>query len=251
MTSTRVMGLLICGALILAATPAAAQRPAPFERGYAHLNFGVQGTSSDVNQDSTFPVYDEAARLQTTGTTGHGALFDVGGGMRVWQRLYAGLSFTTGSNTEDAPLTASIPHPFFFDQPRTVTGTASGLKHSQQAVHLQAMWRIPVTTAFDISIGGGPTFFSVKQDMVTGITFSEVGDPTTGVTLTGVTVERVSDNPVGFHLQADGTYLLTRRFGVGGFLRYAGGNADLESADNTLDIDVGGFQIGVGGRVRF
>jgi hypothetical protein len=251
MTSTRLAGLLTFGALILAASLASAQGPAPFEFGYAHLNLGVQASSHDVNQDIGFPLYLETARIQTGGSGGGGVLFDIGGGVRVWRQLYGGLSFTRGSNTEDASLTASVPHPRAFDQFRTVSGTATGLTHTEQALHLQAMWRIPITTKFDISIGGGPTFYSVKQDLVSGITIAEIGDPTTGVNLTGVTKERDSASTVGYNLGADGTYLLTERFGVGGFLRFTGGSVDLETGGNTVGIDVGGFQIGVGGRVRF
>ena len=113
------------------------------------------------------------------------------------------------------------------------------------------MWRIPMTTKFDVSVGGGPTFFWVKQDCVSGITVSEIGDPTTGVNLTGVTAERAKDSTVGYNLQADGTYLLTQRFGVGGFLRFTGGSVTSRDRRRQVDLDVGGFQIGIGGRVRF
>jgi len=251
MTSTRLTGPLTFGALILAASVASAQGRAPLETGYGHVNLGLQGSTHDLEQDSGFTIYDETATIQTRGNGGGGVLFDIGGGYRVWQRLYAGLSFTSGSNTEDASVTANVPHPFVFDQFRTVTGTAPGLKHSEDALHLQAMWRIPITTKFDVSVGGGPTFFWVNQDLVSGITVAEIGNPTTGVNLTGVSVERAKDNTVGYNLQADGTYLLTERFGVGGFLRFTGGSVSLEAGGNRLDLDVGGFQIGIGGRVRF
>jgi len=42
--------------------------------------------------------------------------------------------------------------------------------------------------------------------------------------------------------------LFTPRIGAGVFIRYAGGSVDLPSAP---DVKVGGFQIGVGARVRF
>jgi hypothetical protein len=251
MTSTRLTGLVMFGALILATLPAFAQGPPPFETGYAHLNFGVQPNSHDIDVTTGFPIYDETARIQTSGKTGGGVLFDVGGGYRVWRTLYAGITFTSTNNTNDATVTASVPHPFVFDQFRTVTGTANNLKHSENAVHLQAMWRIPVTTKFDVSIGGGPTFFVVRQDLVSGITISEVGNPTTGVLLNDITTERGKDSPVGYNLEADGTYLLTQRFGVGGFLRFTGATATFTVGGDSIDLDAGGFQIGIGGRVRF
>jgi hypothetical protein len=251
MSSTRLTSLMTVGAWILAAPFASAQGPAPLERGYGHVNLGVQATSHDLEQDTPFVIYDEPGRIQANGSGGGGVLFDIGGGYRVWQRVYAGLSFTSGSNTEDAALSATVPHPFFFDEFRTVTGTTPGLKHSEQALHLQAMWRIPVTTKFDVLLGGGPTFFWVDQDLVSGITVTEIGNPTTGVNLSGVTVERASESTVGYNLGADGTYLLTQRFGVGGFLRFTGGSVTLDTAGSEVDLDVGGFQIGIGGRVRF
>ena len=143
MSSTRLTSLMTVGAWILAAPFASAQGPAPLERGYGHVNLGVQATSHDLEQDTPFVIYDEPGRIQANGSGGGGVLFDIGGGYRVWQRVYAGLSFTSGSNTEDAALSATVPHPFFFDEFRTVTGTTPGLKHSEQALHLQAMWRIP------------------------------------------------------------------------------------------------------------
>jgi hypothetical protein len=246
-----VSGLLAGGLVLVTASIAWAQGPAPFEFGYGHLNIGVQATSPSIDQDTRFPLYDETARIQTDGNAGGGVLLDLGGGVHVWRRLYAGLSYTFGSNTNDAALTATVPHPSIFDQPRTVTATTPDLKHTEHAVHLQAMWRMPITTKFDVSIGGGPTFFSVTQDLVSGITVQEIGNPTTGVNLTGITTERAKDSPVGYNIQADGTYLLNRRYGVGAFLRITGGSADLKVGGDTVGIDVGGFQLGIGGRVRF
>jgi hypothetical protein len=251
MTSTRLAGLLAGGTLILAASSASAQGPAPYEFGYGHLNFGIQASSHDLSQNSGFPLYLETARVQTSSDIGSTAIFDVGGGVRVWHQIYGGFSFSRGSNTNDGTITASIPHPSDFDVFRTATATAPDLKHVEQAIHLHAMWRFPITTKFDVLVGVGPSFYSVKQDLVTAIGVTEQGNPTTGVSITSVTVERRSDNTVGYNLSADGTYLLTRRFGVGGFMRFTGASAKLDVGNDTVDVDAGGFQIGFGGRVRF
>jgi hypothetical protein len=251
MNPTRLTGLLAGGALILAASGASAQGPAPYEFGYGHLNFGIQASSHDLTQNSGFPIYDETARVQTSSDIGSTAMFDVGGGVRVWRQLYGGLSFSRGTNTNDGTITASIPHPSNFDEFRTATATAPDLRHTEQAIHLHAMWRFPITTKFDVSVGIGPSFYSVKQDLVTAIGVTEIGNPTTGVSISSVSVERRSDSTVGYNLSADGTYLLTRRFGVGAFMRFTGASAELEVGNDTVDVDAGGFQIGVGGRVRF
>jgi len=52
----------------------------------------------------------------------------------------------------------------------------------------------------------------------------------------------------GVNVGVDGTYLFTPRVGAGIFLRYAGGSVDLPSAPG---LKVGGFQAGIGARIRF
>jgi hypothetical protein len=71
------------------------------------------------------------------------------------------------------------------------------------------------------------------------------------VSLGSVAVQSVKDTGVGFNIGVDGTYLFTDRIGGGIVLRYTGGSVDLDSDAGTVSLDVGGFQIGFGLRVRF
>jgi len=251
MRSIRLMGVLVAGALIASAGRASAQGPAPLDTGYVHLNVGSQVGSHDLTQSGSFPIYDENGIFTSKVTVGGSGIFDLGGGYRVYRKLYAGISFTRASDTSNGEVAGSVPHPLYYDQFRAVNGTATGLKHTETAVHLQAVWRQPVTTKFDIALSLGPTFFSVNQDLVSGLTIAEQGSPTTGVVLTSVEKEKVSANSVGFNIGADGTYMVNQRFGVGGFLRYTGGSVDLEGSAGTVNLDVGGVQIGAGVRLRF
>ena len=56
------------------------------------------------------------------------------------------------------------------------------------------------------------------------------------------------DTGVGVNIGIDGTYLFTRNFGAGVFMRYAGAKVDRTTVDG---LSVGGFQVGGGVRVRF
>ena len=49
----------------------------------------------------------------------------------------------------------------------------------------------------------------------------------------------------------DFAYMLTEQFGGGLFVRWAGGSVDIPAAGGTQSLGVGGFQTGVGIRVRF
>lgn len=248
MISMRLTGL-VAAAVACAATTAFAQGPAPAERAYVHVNFGFQASSHDLTQSGSVPLYDEQATLTLGGEVEGGPLFDIGGGARVWRQMYVGLSYTWLSDDTSGALTGRVPDPLFYDRFREVTGTASDLGHTEQGIHLQAVWRQPVTTSFDIAISGGPTIFLVKQDLVAGLTLTE--GPNNTPTLSGVTVEEVSESAVGFNIGIDGTYMFTRQLGAGAFMRYTGGSVDLEAPGGVVPLDLGGFQIGGGIRFRF
>ena len=251
MRSIKLTGLLVAGALVAGGGQASAQGSAPLERGYAHVNFGAQGGSHDLTQSGALTIYDEAAPFTAKTNGGGGPVFDVGGGYRLFGKLYAGIAYSWTSDKSDADVSGSVPHPFYYDQFRAVSGTAPGLEHSEGAIHIQGVWRQPITTKFDLALSFGPTIFMVKQDLVSGLTLAEQGDPTTGVVLTGVQTEQVSETAVGFNVGADGTYMFNSRLGAGAFLRYTGGSADLKGTGGTVNVDVGGVQIGAGLRLRF
>lgn len=234
------------------ATPPAAKEAMPPDRNgdrfYLHLNAGSQPSSPDFVARGGVPLYLETATFEIRGESGGGVLVDVGGGYRVWRRLYAGLSYSRVGGDIGGPLTGQIPDDLIHDRPRPITGSVSDLSHVEHAVHFQAVWRHPINDRFDVAVAIGPTLFSVSQDLVSEIAIVEEA---AGPRLTGVTTEDVSDTAVGFHVSADGSYSLTRRLAVGLFLRYAGGSVDLAGRAGNVSLDVGGLQVGAGVRLRF
>jgi hypothetical protein len=248
----RLTGVLAAGALLAGATQASAQGPAPLDTAFAHVNFGGQAGSHTLAQAGTFTIYDEGATFASSTKTKGGAIVDLGGGYRVWHNVYAVLSYAHVGSHSNAGLTGNIPHPLIADRPRPVSGNINGLDHSENQIHLDALLRVPVTTQFDVGVFLGPTIFNVKQDVVSGIEFAEVGKPFDTVTLTRIDTSNASRTGVGFNIGVDGTYMVTQRFGAGVLLRFAGGSVDLPSGENNkVKLDVGGFQFGVGARMRF
>jgi hypothetical protein len=252
MMRRRLTGVLVGVALVAGATEARAQGPAPLDTAFLHVNFGVQAASRDLNQDGAFELYDELATFRADTKIKGGPLFDIGGGYRVWENVYATISYTHLSDDSNANLTGNIPHPLVTDRLRPVSGSVNNLDHSENQWHLDALWRAPITTKFDVGVFIGPTIFSVNQDLVSGIEVAEVGPPFTSVNVTNINVTDASDTSVGFNLGADGTYMITPRFGAGVLLRFSHGSVELPNGPAaTVKLDVGGFQFAFGGRVRF
>jgi hypothetical protein len=112
---------------------------------------------------------------------------------------------------------------------------------------------LPLNDRISVHVLLGPSFFTVSQDVVEDVTLVEAA-PFTTVNATANVVER-KESPVGFNIGADVAYnAYTRdrlKVGAGMFLRFAGASADLQVFDNTVESELGGFQIGFGVRTRF
>ena len=213
------------------------------DKGYVTFNVGAQTGSDDLDTSSTFSIYDETATVTSTQRVKGGAFFEIGGAYRVWgKNLLAGLSFTRTSSDSNVSISASIPDPIVFDRLRPVTASQSGAKHSENAIHLNAIWMIPVAHKIDVGVFGGPTIFMVKQDTITSLTVSEPG-PTVNAPLS-----RAKKTTGGINFGADVQYLIRKDLAVGGVARYAWGSVDIDGSSDSLGV--GGFQIGVGVRYR-
>jgi len=240
MRKAAVLCLVFCA---LAAPRAQAQMKWT-DKGFANINIGAQSGSHDVATTTTFEVYDEDAQVNTTQKTGGGFLFDLNGGYKVWNNLVAAVGYTFMSDSADAAVTASIPHPDVVGQPRIVSTTADNLSHAEHAINLMGVWMVPVTDKVDVGVSFGPTIFIVKQELPDTLTFTEPGP-----NVTGLTKKNVNKTTAGINFGVDVTYLLTKNTGIGGILRYTWGSVDLDGAQDSLTV--GGFQIGVGARYRF
>jgi hypothetical protein len=241
---TMTTALLLAAAILAAPQIASAQTMQWTDKGYVTFNVGAQVGSDDLDTSSSFSLYDETATVTSTQKVKSGAFFELGGAYRVWgNNLLAGVSFThTGSDT-NVSLNASIPDPLVTDHPRSVSASQSGAKHSENVIHLDAIWMIPVANKLDVGVFGGPSIFMVKQDTITTLSVAEPG-PSVDAPLA-----EVKKTTAGINFGVDVQYLIRKDVAIGGIARYAWGSADIDGATDKLKV--GGFQIGVGARYRF
>jgi hypothetical protein len=169
-------------------------------------------------------------------------VFDISGGYRVWPDLAFAVGLWTFNGSGSAAIAASLPDPLLFGHPTIVTSSASDLKQTDIGVNLQAVWTMAITDKIDLAVSGGPSIIHVKQDLGS-ITVA----PGTQNTTTSIDTQSKTTAKAG-NVGVDVSYKLTTRYGVGGFIRYAGGVADLPSSPG---MKVGGIQVGVGARFRF
>ena len=234
------LSVAFCAAVVV---PAEAQMQWP-DQAFANVNFGIQEASRTLDATSTFDLYGETGTLTATQPIDGGGLFDISAGYKVWRNLAVGLGYSRVKSDADIAIAANVPDPNFFDRPRGVTGTASEAEHSENAIHIQGTWVMPVTDKIDVAFSFGPTIFMVTQDVATAISVTEPGP-----SLASTTITAEDKSAVGFNLGFDANYFFRPRIGAGVLLRYTRGSVDLDSAAENLTV--GGFDLGFGLRMRF
>jgi hypothetical protein len=230
----------------------AAKKAQPASRwtdiGYLSADGGYQSGSSGFSSTFSFATYVEQSTISTQYPKKDGPTFNVGGGFRVWRNLAVGFGVSALKRSTSGEVSGSIPHPFFFNTGRAVAATTD-LKRSETGVHLQAAYVIPAGRKMLITVAGGPSFFSVTQSLVDSVQFAE-SYPYDSAALQPVTAANVSKSVTGYNGGVDLGYYFTRAIGVGVMARYAGATASLPVKDGSVSTKVGGFQAGVGVRVR-
>jgi hypothetical protein len=221
------------------------------ERFNLHVNFGAQAGSDDFTQRFTPTIYLETATIDVAQSFESGPLFDLGGSYMVYDDFWVGVSYSHTSGDGDAAIVGQIPDPLVSDLFRAASATASGLDHSEDAVHLSLLYRFAVSPKLDVTVGIGPTFFSVDQELPV-VTTSDVSESASGPVITP-RASKGSDSAVGINISADATYMVTDMIGAGVLLRFARSTAEIsvEEAPESVDVRAGGFQIAGGIRVRF
>jgi hypothetical protein len=238
--------LLACGFVLAIAPAAAAQTPDQPARAFISVGGGYQSASQDVTTSGSFTLYDEPGSFTGSRTIGEGPFFDIGGGVHLFGQVSAGFSYSRYVESSDVPFTVVVPHPLYFNQPRTVTMNVNDLGHTEDWFHFKLYYQLFSSSRFDASISGGASVVSVQEDTVKEVTATETGSPYTAVNLTA-TFESASKTAVGYNVGVEFNYHLTGSFGAGAFFRYTGATADLPWDQ----VKVGGPQVGAQLRYTF
>jgi len=235
---------------IAGVTPAAAQS-ASSARVEISANAGVQTGASTFTASNTLASNGGENETITVDYDTKAALgFSVGGAVRLASRVWVGAQYAMTEMKPSASITAVIPHPILFNASRTVEGAVDDVAHKEQNVHVALMYALPVQ-ALDVKVMGGPTFFNVKQDFVSGVTISETY-PFDTATFTNATTKQLSERAVGFNAGVDISRLISSNVGVGALVRYSRADVKFDDSDiGQQTVKAGGLEVAGGLRLRF
>jgi len=226
--------------------------PQPIDRVYISVNGAFQTGGGDFGETVTFRENAEDGRFSTDYEVKSGPALNISVGASIWRNIGVGVGVTRYSKSTPTAFSASVPHPFFFNRPRAVEGEVTGIDREELAVHVQARATFVPTQHIQAVVFGGPSFFTVKQGIVTDFEITEAYPYDTATFSRGIT-KTVDESKIGFNVGADVGYFFTRQVGVGGSVQWAATTIDAPASagTGTFEIKAGGFQAGAGLRLRF
>jgi hypothetical protein len=241
-------------ALLAGGVPAAnaqsAGRTTPRVR--VSIDAGAQSSLITFAGSTTKAVNLEKGAIDTTYDVSIGHLFGGGVLVRVARRFGVAVAVSSFVKRQDATVAASIPHPFFYNAPRSIDGTAAGLERNELVTHLQAAYVISSRGKLEIALSGGPSFFRATQALVSDVTYAE-SYPYDTATFSAASTKTVRAHNTGYHAGADVALRLSRRIGVGALVRFSRASIEFpaDGATTRVKSDAGGVQMAGGVRLFF
>jgi len=250
--------LAVC--LVAAAVPAAAQGPQAWPaRAFVTIDATYQpldnGFSESLSTTDALMKTEKDVFNATYGST-RGPAFDVGTGVRLAGAFGVGVTGAWFQRKGDVAWDLSVPNPLVANRPRALNGTATGMNRREAAVHVQALYGVPLGAKARIMFSAGPSLFSVRQDLVQSIDFTEV----TGfasIRLNQIVASTVTRTAVGYNVGADITWSLGAHVGVGTVTRYSRASVTMDPGAASAGVpraiasNAGGLQVGAGIRLFF
>ena len=230
------------------ATPAARRRvptPPPY------LVVGVTGQASplDFTGTDTVTTLLETESRTSDYTPSRLPGFELGFGREQWRNVIIAGTVVQMSGRGTASISAKIPHPLFYNTPRSLSGEVDA-RRVETALHIQFAKVVHRSRAYTLTIGAGPSVFFLKQDLLNALAYDETY-PFDSVTFTGASLTRHSATAYGANLQTDFVKPFSKKmsFQVSGRFSYGEATFSVNSASITSKAGQG--QVSGGLRISF
>jgi hypothetical protein len=207
-------------------------------------------TGIGFSDTSSFTSFLEEGTSTRSYDGGKGIVFEVGAIVGIHEGLGVMGSLELYQTDFDAVFEESLPHPLYFERPRTVSGEVTGLEYSEQVVHIDAVYtrEFPKLT---VDVFGGPSFFFTSTEILDTVTTTSEY-PFDEAAVTSTSNRTIDDNPIGFNAGGALTWRLTEVVGIAVQARYSRATLGIaREGGEEIELDAGGFRVGGGIRLSF
>jgi hypothetical protein len=237
-----------------AASLHAQERAAPVPRrdhGFVTVGFGAQTRTAESTDVRVVPLHAEDATFETRYGARGGTAFGLGGGAHVWRGVWVGGAWASTSHRHDVAASASLPHPFRFNEPRTIEGSRGDLKREETSLHLQVMYRTRIASRVTVGVFAGPSWITSTRSLVKEVRYDEEY-PYDSAAFEGMSIVNASATGRTVGYGASVSVEVVGPLSVGVEVRRAATDVNFENpAGGTQRATVGGTQALGGVVVRF
>jgi hypothetical protein len=218
---------------------------------YLSADGGVQTATSGFTSNVTFKLYGEDGTLTARYRFVTAAMIAGRGGIRLWRNVGLGVGVSRLSRSGEAGISAQLPHPFFFNQRRSVSGTAPTLSREEVMTTAELSWMLRPSRSVDVMLFAGPAYITTHQEMVTLPRYTETY-PFDSASYVGVETRVVRKTGVGFTAGLDLSCLINKHVGFGSIVRFSRATATFSATPGSQSsARLGGVQASAGLRIRF
>jgi hypothetical protein len=204
-----------------------------------------------AKQTSTYTptIYGEQASFVTEYDAKKGNAIDAALGYKFSAAFGVELGAAIASRDVAAVMTAAVPHPLLFGNPRQASGDA-GYKLNETALYLNLVYSFAMKI-LTIDLFAGPCFVMSKTTVVTGYTMMDAY-PYAQVDV-AFDSQVLKKNALGFNAGIAVGYDFGNTMGLVASARYISANAKFATATDVPDVEfkLGGLQAGVGLKIKF
>jgi opacity protein-like surface antigen len=219
------------------------------------FTLAVQGayapTGYDFSGTRTFTEFAEEGSISADYDSGKGPGFEAGLTWNFKPNLGIALSGGLVTRESSATFTTTLPHPLFLNQDRTAEGTVENMEHRELTGHLDLVYT-GRSGSLDFSVFAGPSYFSVKSDLLEKPTYTQTY-PYDTVSNVSPPTPSADDTGFGFNVGAGIAYRFSQSVGFGIQGRFSRASIELipASGADPVEFDAGGLQVAAGLRIYF
>jgi len=206
-------------------------------------------TTETLTSTYTPTIYHEQASFVTAYEAKKGNSIDAALGYKFSSALGVEVGGSIASRDVAAAMTAAVPNPLLFGNPRQASGSA-GYKLKETDLYLNLLYTLEMKSlAIDLFVG--PCYVMSETTVVTGYTLTDAY-PYTQVSVAYAS-QAVKKNVIGFNAGIAAGYYFGNTVGLVLSARFISAKAKFETATDVPGIEykLGGLQAGVGLKIKF
>jgi hypothetical protein len=231
--------------------PRRPETQAPDHRFAVYVNGAVGTSPIEFAETQRYQLFKEEALVDHRYRDPQGRGLEIGGLFRVKGLFGVSAAVELFESDREAAYAAFLPHPFFYEQYRELSGIRTDLIHEEKALHVDALLSTSWGRRISIDVFGGPSLFFTRTEVLGELLYSEVY-PYDSVVALGAESRVFEDNPWGYNLGASATLRVVSRFGLDIGVRFSRARIRLVPGENrTVTFDAGGLRAGAGLRLVF